>query len=197
MLTKALHAFTAPSHRRTRPEPEGATTRPEVVGQAFCEPLERLPAKRLLAGGSATVLVLLDYDQLLSGLGAVKLDTGHRISAGEARRLACTSGVIPIVHRRLVDGRSVVLDAGRRRRLHSETQRIALIVADKECTADGCTRPAAWCDTHHDQGRWADGGGTSVADGRLLCPHHHRAAHSAAYAVEHLPDGQVRFHRRT
>jgi hypothetical protein len=117
MLTKALHAFTAPAHRRDRPDP--SATRPELLGQAFCELLERLPAERLprLAGGSATVLVMLDFDKLVSGLvsglGSAGLDTGYRISASEARRLACTHGVIPLVHRRLVDSRSVVLGTPR------------------------------------------------------------------------------------
>lgn len=35
------------------------------------------------------MLVLLDYSKLLSGLGAIELDTGQHISAGLARRLAC------------------------------------------------------------------------------------------------------------
>lgn len=54
------------------------------MGHAFCELLERFPARRLpKAGGtSATVLVMLDYDKLLTGLGTGHLDTGVPISAG-------------------------------------------------------------------------------------------------------------------
>ena len=53
-------------------------SRPERLGEAFCRLLERIPADRLpLTGGmSATVVVLLDYDQLLTGLGTATLDTG-------------------------------------------------------------------------------------------------------------------------
>jgi hypothetical protein len=168
------------------------------MGHAFCDLLERFPADRLpKAGGtSATVLIMLDYDKLLSGLGAAHLDTGVPISAGEARRLACTAGLIPVVYRRAIDGRSVVLDMGRRRRLHDQYQRIALTVRDRGCSTLDCDRPAAWCHAHHDI-PWSQGGGTSIAEGRLLCGFHHRKAHSPSYHITHRDDGKVEFHRRT
>ncbi len=142
------------------------------------------------------MVVLLDYDTLLSGLGTARLDTGERLSAGLARRLACHAGVIPAVVRRMVDGRSVVLDLGRKRRLHTEQMRIALAVEQGGCTAEHCDRPAGWCHAHHDV-PWSAGGPTSVTNGRLLCSFHHHKAHSPGYTLERLPSGQVRFHRRT
>ncbi len=57
-------------------------------------PGDRLP---LTGGMSATVVVLLDYDRLLSGLGTAVLDTGQPISAALARQLACEAGLIPAV----------------------------------------------------------------------------------------------------
>ena len=118
------------------------------------------------AGGvPATVVVTMDLETLRGGLKAASLDTGSRISAGEARRIACRAGVIPIV----LGGPSVVLDAGRRRRFHSETQRIAMGVRDGGCTAAGCDAPPAFCHAHHET-PWSRGGGTSVEKGRLLCP---------------------------
>ncbi len=172
--------------------------RPEVLGQALCRLLERLDPTRLprVGGVNATVVVLLDYEKLLSGLGTAHLDAGERISAGLARRLACEAGVIPAVYRRLVDGRSVVLDMGRKRRLYSEVQRIAMNIEQGGCTTEGCDRPAAWCDAHHET-LWSQGGLTDLANGRLLCPFHHGRAHSPAYQIEHLANGKVRFHRRT
>jgi hypothetical protein len=44
---------------------------------------------------------------------------------------------------------------------------------------------------------WSDGGGTSVDNGRLLCRFHHTRAHSATYETTRLPNGKIRFHRRT
>jgi hypothetical protein len=174
-------------------------TRPELLGRGLCDLLERMPAHVLpKAGGvSATVLVLIDYDKLLSGLGTAHLDTGLAISAGEARRLMCSAGVVPVVYRKVLGGRSVVLDVGQRRRFHSQVQRIAMTVQDRGCSTQACDRPAAWCHAHHDETSWADGGGTSVAKGRLLCPFHHGKAHSPRYEMRRLPDGLVCFHRRT
>ena len=142
------------------------------------------------------MVVLLDYDRLLSGLGTAALDTGERVSAGLARRLACEAGVIPAVLRRVLGGPSVVLDLGRKTRFHTEAQRIALALRDGGCTAEGCDRPSARCHAHHDV-PFSRGGGTSVDDGRLLCPFHHGKAHSPGYDLTRLPNGQVRFHRRT
>jgi hypothetical protein len=179
----------------------GATrvSRPEQLGQGFCDLLERFPAQRLpRAGGvSASVVVLLDYEKLLSGLGSAQLDTGEQVSAGLARRLACEAGIIPVVYRRVLGGRPVVLDMGRRRRFHTASQRIAMGIEQGGCTADSCDRPAGWCDAHHDGLSWAEGAGTSVEHGRLLCPFHHGKAHSPSYRTERLPDGRVSFHRRT
>ena len=197
MLRKALHALMTPG--QVAPEVRARTKRPELMGGAFCRLLERLPADRLpRAGGlSATVVVLLDYDQLLTGLGAARLDTGEAISAGLARRLACDAGVVPVVHRKELGGASVVLDVGRRARFHTEPQRIALMVRDGGCSAEGCDRPPGWTEAHHDTVSWSDGGGTSVENGRLLCRFHHTRAHSAAYETTRLPTGKIRFHRRT
>lgn len=173
-------------------------SRPERLGHAFCELLERFPADRLpqTAGGSATVVVTVTLDALLSGLGTAHLDTGERISAGAARRLACEAGVIPAVVRRLIDGTSVVLDMGRERRLHTPHMRIALGIEQGGCTAEGCERPPSWCHTHHDL-PWSAGGDTSVSNGRLLCPFHHRKAHAPTHDMTRLPNGKVRFTRRT
>jgi hypothetical protein len=90
----------------------------------------------------------------------------------------------------------VVLDLGRRSRLHTEAQRLALSIRDGGCTADGCDRPPAWCHAHHDIA-WSDGGPTDLENGRLLCPYHHRKAHSPAYRMVRLPNGKVAFIRRT
>ena len=129
---------------------------------------------------------------LTGGLEAASLDTGTRISARQARRLACEAGIIPAV----LGGRSEVLDLGRTRRFHTKAQRIALALRDQGCTADGCDLPPAACHAHHGI-RWSDGGPTNIDDGRLLCHRHHRVIHDPRYETTHLPGGKVAFHRRT
>jgi hypothetical protein len=44
---------------------------------------------------------------------------------------------------------------------------------------------------------WCRGGGISVDQGELLCSWHHHRANDAGYDLTRLPDGGVRFHRRT
>jgi hypothetical protein len=164
------------------------------LGAAFVELVERLDPDSLpKAGGvNATVVVTMTLDSLKDGLAAATLDTGDRISAATARRLACEAGVVPVV----LGGRSQPLDVGRSQRLFTGPQRIALGVRDGGCTARGCDAPPAMCHAHHDD-LWAHQGRTAVERGRLLCPFHHRRIHDPEYEVDLGADNQVSFHRRT
>jgi len=171
-----LMAFTAPKHRRAMEGP-GIVPRPgpHAFGRAFCELIERFPATKLpKAGGvSATVVVTMTIDTLMGRLEeAGVLDTGDRISPGEARRLACEAGIIPAV----LGGRSEVLDLGRTRRSHNQPQRIAMGIRDGGCTEPGCDAPPALCHAHHDQA-FSEGGITDVEHARLLCTPHHIKYH--------------------
>ena len=193
MLRKHLLALTAQS-RAAAPPTDRTLTRHQM-GLAFLDYLETRPEDSLPSAGGvpATVLVTMELETLLGGLGAASLDTGPRISASEARRLACRAGIIPMV----LGGPSVVLDAGRKRRFHSEAQRIAMAIRDNGCTAAGCDAPPGLCQAHHDQTPWSRGGGTSVERGRLLCPRHHRLVHDPTYQHTLDKHGKVRFSRRT
>ena len=199
MLRKMILALTSPARSRNR---STAPDQPDLSapvrdGVAFTELIESITADQLpKAGGcGATLVVTMTLDQLLADLdaaGVCTLDTGGRISAAEARRLACRAGIIPIV----LGGKSQVLDVGRKRRLHTEGMRLAMGVRDGGCTTEGCETPPGLCHAHHDT-PWSAGGDTNVKTGRLLCPHHHRRIHDASYQVTHLPGGKVSFHRRT
>ena len=131
-----------------------------------------------LASGSAPdhggdrprVTVLVDHATLLRGLGPAVLGEGRSpVSAAEARRLACDADVLPSV----LSGRSQVLDVGRSRRLFDGALRHALVIRDGGCVFPGCDRPPRACDAHHIQ-PWWNGGQTSLRNGVLLCPAHHR-----------------------
>jgi len=196
MLKKALMAYAAPKHRASvdGQAPEPGRPSAHRLGQAFMEYVARYPTDRLpKAGGmSASVVAVMDYEILLGKVKAAQLDTGHRISPGLARRIACAAGIIPAV----LGTQSQVLDLGRTARFHTEPQRIALAIEQGGCTAEGCDAPPAMTHAHHEQS-WADGGDTSVKNGLLLCWPHHARAHDPAYTMTKLPEGKVRFHRRT
>jgi hypothetical protein len=172
----------------------GSAAYPTRLGQAFCSLLEHLdPAKMPKHGGTATsVVVTMDLETLKSGLGTATTDTGLVISASEARRLACTGLIIPAV----LGGKSEVLDLGRGRRLYEAAQRRAMGIRDQRCRAVGCDIPAAWCEAHH-LTPWSQGDRTDLADGVLLCSHHHHRAHDDRYLHDRLPNGDIRFARRT
>jgi hypothetical protein len=145
-------------------------------GSAFVELLEHLPTDRLSGKVAATVVVTVDHERLKESLGGAHLDTGHDLSAGEARRLACNAGILPAV----LSGRSVPLDLGRQERFYTEAQRVALAGAYDSCAAEGCDRPYAWSELHHED-PWAAGGRTDLALAVPLCGHHHRRAHDPRY----------------
>lgn len=195
ILRKAIDAMTAPRRRGGR---SVSADRLPVAdwrhrrGLALVELLEHLPTDRLATRTAATVVVTTTLQSLRGGLAAAHLDTGEALSAGATRRLACGAGVLPAV----LDGASVPIDLGRERRLFSESQRAVLATRHDECAADGCDRPFAWCELHH-RDPWSRGGFTDVANAVPLCAHHHRRIHDPGYLHRRLPDGSIRFSRRT
>lgn len=207
-LTTYLHAFTNPRRDHQHPENPDAgclagrvdpatgerLPYPRLLGEAFAALLEALPTEVLpIHGGTATTLnITIPFETLKSGLGTGTLDDGTEISAAQARRLACNAGLIPAV----LGGKSEVLDLGRTSRLFTPAQRKALTIQHPECQTEGCTIPAQWCEAHH-RTPWAHGGLTDVADAELLCVFHHHRVHDPAYDTERLPNGDLRFHRRT
>jgi hypothetical protein len=138
------------------------------------------------------VVVTLDHESLLRGLGVAELSSGGHLTATEARRLACTASLLPVV----LGDAGEVLDLGRSRRLFSPAQRKALAIRDRRCRAEGCDIPAAWCEAHHAGAPWAGGGRTDLRDGVLLCSFHHHRAHDPRWDSSRLPNGDVRYARR-
>ena len=132
--------------------PRDARLGRQRYGAAFVELLEHLPTDRLNGKVAATVVVTIDHEQLRESLGAAHLDTGHDLSASEARRLACSAGFLPAV----LGGTSLPLDLGRSNRFFTEAQRVALATTYDECAAEGCDRPYAWSELHHED-PWSRG----------------------------------------
>ena len=209
-LATYLEAFTNP---RKDPEARGTrlTTSQDPVtrlpygrrlGEAFCQLLECVDPTRLpLHGGAATtIMITMSLEQLRRDFATAEVvgashlpgsDEPVLLTADAARRLACMADLVPVV----LGGDSQPLDLGRTRRLFSPAQRKALQLRDRRCLAEGCQIPAAWCEAHH-WDPWVRGGRTDLADGGLLCVHHHHRAHDPTYVSQRLPDGSVRFHRR-
>ena len=62
-----------------------------------------------------------------------------------------------------------------------------MAIRDRECTTEGCSIPAAWCEAHHWQTVLGPRRPTDLADGKLLCSFHHHRAHDPAWQVHHHP----------
>jgi hypothetical protein len=206
MLAKALHNIANPklseAISRTVGVEDPATGEtstvdkpgPRVMGEAFCRLIETLDLDRVPHSGglNAAVVVTIPLEGLMGGLATATMDTGTRISPGEARRMACDAGLIPAV----LGGASEPLDYGRRRRLFSVAQRAVMAMRQKfRCGAEGCQRPSAWCDAHH-LDPWSRGGRTDLADGVLICGAHHRLAHHPDYTVARAPGWRITITRR-
>lgn len=188
-LLTYLQAFTSP-----RQTPGDRRPYDERLGHAFGAFLETVDPRRLpLHGGDATtVIVTVDHQRLVDGLGTALIGDAP-ITLGAVRRLACTAGIIPAV----LGGDSEILDLGRSRRLFSPAQRKAMAIRDRTCRAEGCEIPAAWCEAHHAAAPWSQEGRTDLADGVLFCSFHHHRAHDHRYRVERTGDRRLTFHRRT
>ncbi|WP_370289935.1 DUF222 domain-containing protein [Nocardioides sp.] len=177
MLRKMLISIGAPKARRAA---EGAGSYDPTIktparwGQAFCDLIERIEDKDLpdRAGCGATVVVTMTIENLQGQLEqAGLLDTGEKISATAARRVAARAGIIPAV----LDGTGMVLDWGRTRRFHTRAQRMAIATVHRTCVHPDCDVPASHCEIDHDP-PWESGGGTDLT-GKPRCPRHHRERH--------------------
>lgn len=204
-LATYLHALTNPRREDTSAlftQPEGLTRAPypHRAAEAFGQLLELWDPTRLpIHGGDATtVMVTMTLDQLRGDLATAGLldatdsEGETRITAHEARRLACNASIVPVV----LGGDSQVLDLGRGARLFSRHQRKTLLLRDQTCRAEGCSIPGTWAEAHH-WTPWSRGGPTDLTNAVLLCSHHHHLAHQPRWAAERLTNGDVRFALRT
>ncbi len=162
------------------------------LGMGFAELASHLPTDELPGKGGvgATLMVSLDYDTLVAGVRPATLSTGTRISAGEARQMACRLGVIPQVF----NGTSLPLDHGAEKRSFTRAQRRAMEERDGGCTFPRCDRPPGWCEAHHAKQPWSIGKTTRLHEGVLLCAHHHRTVHRDGWAIRFADaDGHPEF----
>ncbi|HYP45475.1 MAG TPA: DUF222 domain-containing protein [Propionibacteriaceae bacterium] len=139
-------------------------------------------------GDRPQLTVTVDVNALRAQVGVATLDTGDRLTAAQARRLACDAHLLPAV----LDTQGQVLDVGRSRRLVTGAVRRALVLRDRGCAFPSCDRPPRWTEGHHITS-WADGGTTSLDNSVLLCGYHHRVIHHTAWHVRLAHDMRPEF----
>ena len=188
-----LDGYTSPRNKRLGEVDQLPQVRKR--GLALCALLENLPSSGLprQGGVATTISVKVDYETLYADLaasGVAVTSTGDRITVGEVRRLACQAGILPHV----MSGKSVVLDQGRKKRLHDDNQRAAIHLVHDSCAEVDCDIPVAWTEIHHPI-PWAQGGHTDLT-GVPFCSFHHARAHHPRWVPTFQAHGGVSFHRR-
>ena len=143
-------------------------------------PRADLRSDRMLGSRGLAVHVLITEHDLRTrqGLGRIEGQT-EPISVESVQRAACESGILPI----LFDTDGQVVNIGRSQRLFTPRQRIGLAARDGGCRFVGCDRPASWTEAHHINEWERDHGRTDIADGILLCRHHHMLVHNNGWCV--------------
>jgi len=138
------------------------------------------------SGIRTTIIVRMTKSDLDTGTGLGSIDGTHQpVSIGQLRRLAGDAGIIPMV----LSGNSEVLNLGRKQRMFTRAQRLALLERDGGCAK--CHAPPEHCEAHHI--RWWDrGGGTDLANGVMLCTRCHHDIHRQGWEIL-VHSGRVKF----
>lgn len=134
----------------------------------------------VLAVAPAPLQVLVTAKDLVGGRGVARIEgQSSAVAVETARRVACSSGISPI----RFDPDGPIINLGRTRRLFNRAQRRAMGARDGGCRVPGCDRPPSWCEAHHIV-EWSRNGRTDLADGILLCRHHHLLVHDNGWRIE-------------
>ena len=135
----------------------------------------------------AEVSVLIDVDTLRTGVfgtsSVSETESGLPLTPAAVRRLACDGGIIPVV----MGGDGVPLDVGRKRRLATKEQRLALRAMYATCSHPQCSRPFSWCRIHHIVW-WELFGATDLDNLIPLCDQHHHLVHEGGWTLTMTPD---------
>ena len=188
-----------------------AATSPRRGGPRFVDPSAKVRTQRLMDDPRTTPQIALDALVDLVKLG-VAGDSAHivgahkptvrlhvtvadlnrragtaqfegqtaSVSIATAERHMCAEGFVPILFDK--DGEQV-MNVGRDERLFTTRQRIGLAARDGGCRFPDCDRPPSWTEAHHINEWNRDHGRTDIADGVLLCRHHHMLVHNNGWQI--------------
>jgi hypothetical protein len=125
--------------------------------------------------------------RVLVSATALEHRTGHGriegcdipVSIETVERIACTVGTVAITF----DDTGQPINLGREHRLYNTHQRVALGARDGGCRWPECERQPNWTEAHHIRHWKRDHGETNLADGLLLCRHHHLLLHNNHWEI--------------
>jgi len=120
------------------------------------------------------------------GAPAAEMEFSEPIATATVQRLACDASIARVIF----GPGSVIIDAGRARRVVSGATRRALNARDQHCQWPGCERPAAWSAAHH-LVHWVEGGLTDLSNLILLCHRHHWMVHEGGWKLARASDDRL------
>ncbi len=134
----------------------------------------------VLGRRGAVVQVLVTERDLSRRAGVGRIEgQPDAVSIETVERHICDSGIVPI----LFDSNGQAVNVGRDQRLFNRRQRIGMAARDGGCRFPDCDRPPSWTEAHHIDEWMRDFGKTDIADGVLLCRHHHLLVHDNGWRV--------------
>ncbi|MFC4604088.1 HNH endonuclease signature motif containing protein [Rhodococcus kronopolitis] len=138
-------------------------------------------------GLPVTAIITMTLRQLEEASGVVTTASGGTVSIRDALRMAEQAHPVLV----LFDHNGRSLHLGRRRRLASADQRLALIASSRGCTRPGCDAPATLTAVHH-LAEWKAGGRTDVVNEDLACDGCHALVHDGpgGWKTDVVPEGQ-------
>ena len=113
-----------------------------------------------------------------AGSPGAEMEFAFPISSKTVQRIACDSSIARVIF----GPGSVVVDAGRARRVVSGATRRALNARDQICQWPGCERTASQSAAHH-MVHWIKGGATDLSNLILLCHRHHWMVHEGGWQL--------------
>jgi hypothetical protein len=122
----------------------------------------------------------------MAGSPAAEMEFSQPVSTKTVQRVACDSSVARVVF----GPGSVIVDAGRARRVVSASMRRALNARDQHCQWPGCERPASFTAAHH-LVHWVAGGATDMANLVLLCLRHHWMVHEGGWQLARAGESRM------
>lgn len=114
---------------------------------------------------------------------------GHKLSPELVEELMCEAERAFVLQDHLKPGRVHMTDP---KRLFAGKLRRLLEERDGGCAFPGCGRKPHRTHAHHILA-WSKGGPTTLANGVLLCGHHHRVIHQGRRTVRIAGDGKPEF----
>jgi hypothetical protein len=134
----------------------------------------------LLGSGAPVIHIAATRSAVEGRRGAAHIrGQADPVSIETLERLACTGS-----HSETgFDPAGIPLDRGRDQRLFTAKQKQVLALRWGGCVHPGCERPPSWTEAHHIDHWVRDHGRSDIADGVLLCKHHHLLHHNRRWEI--------------